>query len=200
MCLQCHQNLNDTIIVSQLQECLETGNYSNINATSISHLTISAVGLNGTVAQQTAIQILKAYIAWKRNNVLESDNNFFGQPSYQLVEKQLNNIHEFNKTSANNNLSANDIRDLFYHIDTDNGKRVASLFSNLDTLFVNMVESYEIPLDNNNNNNLNVQTITKTIKDALDRTKDYMKLLYERIKEFLTAKKEIEPDYKDRIQ
>jgi hypothetical protein len=199
MCLQCHQNLNDTVIVSQLQECLKTGCYSNINATSISHFTIAAVGLNGSLAQQTAIQVLEAYIAWKRNNILESDNNFFGQPSYQLVEKQLNNIHQFNKTSTTNNLSANDIRDLFYHIDTDNGKRVASLFSNLDTLFVDMVESYEIHLDNNNNN-LSVQTITKTIKDALDRTKDYMKLLYEKIKEFLSAKKEIEPDYKDRIQ
>lgn len=144
MCLVCHQGLSDSDVENQLLEILNTKNFENTNVTSISHMSIAGFGLNGPLAQKRAIQLMEEYITWKQNNKSSSDNDFFGTPSADLVQEQLAEVHKFNEISIKNNLTKDDIKDMFYHNKSDNGKRVNELFGNLSDYSVEMTGSFNM--------------------------------------------------------
>lgn len=154
MCLVCHQNLSNESIITSLQESLQTKEFENFNATSISHISIAAIGLNGDIAQDLALQVLEAYISWKNNNIKQEDNSFFGQPSSDRVSKQLELIKKFNLLASKHSLDSNDVRDVLYHPETENSQRIKQLIGNLEDYFVNMIDNFDMPKPENNNNKL----------------------------------------------
>ena len=68
MCLQCHSQIDDKLILSQLQKEIKNPNYPGYNSTSISHFYLAAMGLNGLEARDTALFVLDNFIQWYRWN------------------------------------------------------------------------------------------------------------------------------------
>jgi len=139
MCIICHQGLKDSNIEEQLLNILNTPKFENINDTSVSHFSLVALGINGSLAKERALTIIEAYIGWKKNNILENDDNFLGQPSANTVQKQLNKIRKFNEISQAHNLTQEDIKNMIYN-NNQNGKNYyTEIFGKEDKLNIFMV-------------------------------------------------------------
>ena len=68
MCFKCHSGLSDEEVLKQLREQNSTDNINFIrwNTTSIGHLILAGVGLNGPEARTEAINLLEKFIIWRR--------------------------------------------------------------------------------------------------------------------------------------
>lgn len=93
MCLQCHSGLSDSIVLEQLKESLDNPNFKVWNETSISHVSLAAIGVNGKEAQKVGRQLLINYIMWKRENKNPADGTFFGNPTVEYVKEVLDNVN-----------------------------------------------------------------------------------------------------------
>jgi len=127
MCIQCHRGLCDSDIEKQLSSILDNPEFEKTKETTISHICLAAKGINGTHAKEIALKIIEAYIEWKKNNTLENDDSLFGQPSANTVQDELDIIRKFNEICETNNLTQEDIKDLFYHDDKNNENYYAKI-------------------------------------------------------------------------
>ena len=93
MCLDCHQNLPNDVVISQLKESIKDPKYELWNETSISHLLLSRLGMNGKEAQELSKKILNNYIEWKQNNKFDSDGTFFGNSTAEYVQLVVDNMN-----------------------------------------------------------------------------------------------------------
>jgi len=180
MCIVCHEGLSDSDIEEQLLNVLNTLNFKETNATSISHFSLVALGVNGPIAKERALKIIEAYIEWKKENKLENDNNFFGQPSADLVQEQLDKIRMFNEISVANNLTDVDIKNMFYSDDQDNKNRYTEIFGDPKNYHVEMVKSFDI---NTTKKSSNQDNLIYDVEDNLEVSKtDIFKELTQQIK------------------
>jgi len=88
MCRHCHRGLSDDDVVQQLSEPVD---FSEWNDTSVSHLALIMIGVNGPKAQTLAEDLMKRLHQWTKDNV-EIKNKFFGPPTEELVNKTLESI------------------------------------------------------------------------------------------------------------
>lgn len=139
MCLKCHECMKDENIEQNLIDTLNNPNFNEWNGTSLYHLSLSAIGLNGFNNQKMSIQLLNKYVEYKKQHINSPDNSFFGQPSYDRVEKQLLKIDEFNKIRDDNNLTKEDVCNLLYHYNEN--QDLVKLYPNLDDYFVQMIDT-----------------------------------------------------------
>jgi hypothetical protein len=68
MCLLCHSGLSDEAVLKEFKEVNESANieFGRWNTTSISHLQLTGIGLNGQEARNEAISVLEKFIVWRR--------------------------------------------------------------------------------------------------------------------------------------
>ncbi|XWV26758.1 hypothetical protein QJ857_gp0296 [Tupanvirus soda lake] len=135
MCLRCHQSMTNEQVENDLANTRLDPKFEVWNATSLSHLTITAFGLNGPRAQKDAIELFEKYIAYKKDHPKDNDDSFFGSPSYANAKKQLEKINQFIKIVNENNLTNMDIRTMLYHGDSEEGQKIYQLFTNIVPLF-----------------------------------------------------------------
>ena len=63
MCIQCHTAFTDEQVTAQLLDAIgHPEQFDDYNTTSISHITLSALGVNGEEAQICARKLLKMYL------------------------------------------------------------------------------------------------------------------------------------------
>ena len=130
MCLKCHQHISDETVVSQLTDSLTNPKFEKWNETSISHLCLAYMGLNGETASNIASQLLKNYIDWKSNNPDELDGTFFGNPTVTQVKKMIHGSDRVKEYFKNNNINSSDeIRHAFY-ADKRHTESIRTLFEN----------------------------------------------------------------------
>lgn len=181
MCLQCHEGFSNKVIEKQLLETLESREFEKFNGTSISHLTLISLGMNGHIAQSYAIEILEEYVKWKKDNTSNLDNNFFGQPAWERIESQLDLIYNFNEIAKAHNLTDLDIRDLFYDADSENGKRVNGIIGNLERYFVNMVDSFDRIVTKKGSFNVMVDYFVSLVCRAVNFVDSFISRIHEYI-------------------
>lgn len=68
MCLQCHQGISDKDMIESLQALKEikSGEFVRWNTTSVSHIRLSALGINCPETRKLAIYIFKQFIEWRK--------------------------------------------------------------------------------------------------------------------------------------
>ncbi|XWV25430.1 putative ORFan [Tupanvirus deep ocean] len=135
MCLRCHQSMSNEQVENDLANTQSDPKFEVWNATSLSHLTIAAFGLNGPTAQKYAMELFEKYIEYKKNHPNGNDDTFFGSPSHTSAKKQLDKINQFVKISNDNKLTDKDIRTMIYHGDSEEGQKIYQLFANIEPLF-----------------------------------------------------------------
>lgn len=75
MCRQCHSQLSDETILTQLTEALKNPEYEKWNTTSLSHICIAIEGANGKEAHDLGVQLAEGFYTWflgSTNGVWES--------------------------------------------------------------------------------------------------------------------------------
>ena len=91
MCLDCHNGLSDTIILTQLKDKLKNPHYNAWNDTSLSHIFLASVGYNGSEAKDIANKLFHSYIQWKvinGHNITETKNTLNHSVKLQEVFAQ----------------------------------------------------------------------------------------------------------------
>lgn len=103
MCIKCHAGLSDETIIKQLTDDLSLDKFTGWNETSINHLALVYLGVNGEKARELSSELLDKYIFWKENNKNTDDDCLFGEPSADYVRKVKSNLNEIiaNKTVHN---------------------------------------------------------------------------------------------------
>lgn len=124
MCGNCHQGLSDETIIRQTKEALEEDNCAGWNVTSISHMALVSIGVNGKEAQELGLKLLLKYISWKAENPKTGDDTFFGEPSSAKVNEVYQLVLKFNEEHKDNK----DIKHFIFNFDNgEYGKLVAPL-------------------------------------------------------------------------
>lgn len=72
----------------------ENPKYEKWNITSISHLSLTAMGVNGKEAQKRAYELLNGYIEWKYNNTYKTDGTLMGNPTTEYVKSIIKKTNE----------------------------------------------------------------------------------------------------------
>lgn len=73
MCLECHIGLADSIILEQLQKCLENPQYEKWDNASLNHVFLASIGYHGKDAQVVGNKLLCEYARWSTNNTVVID-------------------------------------------------------------------------------------------------------------------------------
>ena len=66
MCIPCHSHLTNEQVVLDLQNTLKNRKFDQWNTTSISHILLAGIGINGQEAKSLALQILHHFIEWRK--------------------------------------------------------------------------------------------------------------------------------------
>jgi hypothetical protein len=66
--------------------------YELWNPQSIYHLCTYCFGARGDETRDLALENLRLYMEWKKNNPSEGDDSFFGNSSYKFVENAYNDV------------------------------------------------------------------------------------------------------------
>lgn len=115
MCLKCHGGLSDETVIEQLSESLTNPQYEKWNETSISHLCIAYMGMNGQKGVEVAEKLLANYVDWKSKNISLSDGSFFGNPTVDQVMKMINGSNKVKSYFRDNNITETSaIKHAFY--------------------------------------------------------------------------------------
>jgi len=123
MCLQCHQQIPDEVVVKQMKEAVENPQYEKWNVTSISHISIAAMGTNGEDAKKLARELLDKYIEWKNNHKNDMDGTFFGNSTSEYVVDVITEVDKKLEYFKQNNMSLEDIKHhMFGQLDKDENK------------------------------------------------------------------------------
>lgn len=138
MCLHCHENIPDEELERQLNEALIKPNFDEWNNVSVSHFAIAGMKANGELNSKLGIKLLENYIDYKKNNIREGDNSFFGAPSYDRVQRQLDKVREFNNKADEHNLSKEDIRNFLFKPDSNDGKRIIQLIGKMNQYLIDL--------------------------------------------------------------
>jgi len=70
MCISCHKNLSDEMVLKMFTDALITTQYVKMNSTSVGHLLYAAAGCNGIEAKKTAMKLAQGYCGYKKNKKL----------------------------------------------------------------------------------------------------------------------------------
>lgn len=129
MCLKCHKGLSSEIVTKQLKDSLDNPQFEKWNETSISHLCLAYIGINGEEAKNYAKQLLDNYVSWKTQNLKCSDDSFFGNPSADKVNgMMLNSEKMIDYLSSKNIVTSEGIAHAFYE-DEDMRKEITKIFA-----------------------------------------------------------------------
>jgi hypothetical protein len=101
MCGFCHSNLSDDAIMQSLRECIAKGDagFANFNTTSLSHIYIALMGVNGPIAHDLAETIITNFIAYVEKGgkldgfILESC------PSIENIKTQVSKINAMSRVT-----------------------------------------------------------------------------------------------------
>ena len=111
MCIKCHSGIPDEEVERQLSE---QNDFAVWNTTSLSHVTIAAMGANGPRASQLAEDLLKQFREWKLSNPSKNDGCFFGPPSIEQVDSALEGLKNLKESLKSAGISDPEaIRHLF---------------------------------------------------------------------------------------
>jgi len=108
MCGDCHIALSDENVVSQLRDIKRP--YNNWNITSINHLLLANLGVNGPEAEHLSDFLLNDYIIWKDENTKCDDDTFFGEPSSDIVKTLMLECNSKKREFKNKGLTQDQIR------------------------------------------------------------------------------------------
>lgn len=91
MCLSCHQGLPDETVLKQLNDAIIRPEFDKWNTTSVSHIILAAIGLNGPEARFSAIKLLGQFILWRKTQPLNyiPDSGFEKMYSVEELESDL---------------------------------------------------------------------------------------------------------------
>ena len=76
MCLQCHQGISDETILQQFKESLTNPHFEMWNSTSLNHIFIGLLGVNGREVQAYSDQLIVNLLAWSRTKYSLSYRGF----------------------------------------------------------------------------------------------------------------------------
>ncbi len=139
MCLVCHQGLTDEVVLKQIDDILkeidegDTSDFIKWNTTSVSHIILAGLGLNGPEVRFKAIKLLEHFIEWRKTKSdnyipesgiekmtsvydLETDLNYIklSNPDYTDKHSIIQKYTEYN-TNKNNKNKKQSIIDIIYN-------------------------------------------------------------------------------------
>lgn len=114
MCIKCHSGLDDTSVLNHLNNSLRKSDLSGWNETSISHIVIPYIGINGKEASKLAKKLMLKYIRWKKYNPKENDGSFFGEPTVQFVQDAKKEADILREKFSKKGITPKQLKHLFF--------------------------------------------------------------------------------------
>lgn len=124
MCLKCHSNMSDAGILKQLSESLVEPKFDQWNTTSISHLCLAYIGVNGQEVSVIGKQLLDNYVSWKTENGNSRDGTFFGNPTVKYVNDIITGADKMIAYMKEHNIT--DVKHAIYE-DSDTSKTLLAM-------------------------------------------------------------------------
>ena len=89
MCIQCHNGFSNEYITEELKNSLniiteKPESFEDFNPSSISHLSMAAIGVNGDEARYIARNIFTKYFSWRCERNFIRDNSLWYNIKHQL--------------------------------------------------------------------------------------------------------------------
>ncbi len=109
MCNQCHSALSDADVEKSMD--INNPQFEVWNSTSLNHLRLAAMGVNGPVVQEKAERLFIEYMKYYKN--LPEDQ--FVPAVYQSLEDTLEEIQKFRIKCQENKFSQTAIKDIVFH-------------------------------------------------------------------------------------
>ena len=114
MCGQCHQGMPDDVVVQQLKDALKNPQYEMWNSTSLSHMSLAAMGVNGVEASRLGRNLLVRYIKWSEQGFLM--NLLLGQNEMNTLAKELLKSSDKKRAEFNREgLTTEQIKERVFH-------------------------------------------------------------------------------------
>ena len=111
MCNKCHQALSDEGIEKTINRELNTPDFKVWNSTSVNHIRLAAMGVNGPVIQEKAERLFIEYMKYYKN--LPSED--YVPAVYESLAKTLDEIQQFRIRCHEEQLSRKVIQNIVFH-------------------------------------------------------------------------------------
>jgi len=117
MCIKCHSGLDDTSVLNDLNNSLKKSDLSGWNETSISHIILAYIGINGKEASKSAEKLMLKYIRWKKCNPKQHDGSFFGEPTVEFVEDARKEADILREKLSEKGITSEQLKHVFFSQD-----------------------------------------------------------------------------------
>ena len=109
MCYSCHLGLTDKNINEQLLDALNKKTYNKWNTTTVSHILLTASGMNGDINRELALTLLEEFI----NYVKLQPNEYISETGVEKMynKNKLENVFKYVKLTKDTN-----IENIFMHL------------------------------------------------------------------------------------